>query len=292
MSSSTKFYALTKAYTSYLIAIFFAKECHCSHFFGLCYRYITVFVKRNVLTNCRIDNSFYLSYLLIGYFAMMRKVKSQLDVIDVRAFLFDVRSQHLTQSVVKKMCRSVVRFYRITLFFVHFHQKRLVKNTRQLLYDVESQLIFFQSVRYACLSSLILDITAVSDLSAHLCIERSSVKNQLIAGIVFVCYLSVSQKSAFGLKSVVSDKFSQAFKRHNLHPVVSKALCGIARTLFLFGKVSFKTRHINTVTFLLCHKFGQINRETVGIKQFKGKVSVYGFVLSCRYVFVKLQYTV
>ena len=62
--------------------------------------------------------------------------------------------------------------------------------------------------------------------------------------------------------------------RQQFHPVIVLHGSGSARTLFLLGQPFLETFHIHFPTLLGGHQLGEVNRETVGVKQFKSKGSV------------------
>ena len=105
--------------------------------------------------------------------------------------------------------------------------------------------------------------SGITDLSAHLCIERSLVQDDLEKFFILLFDLTVTQDLGFTFEQVVTDELGFAFFQN--HPVACLDSGSIAGTFFLFLHFGIELFDIYLHTVFTQDQFSQVQRESVSI---------------------------
>ena len=114
--------------------------------------------------------------------------------------------------------------------------------------------------------------TGVSDLSAHLSVERSTVEDKLEHLLVFLLHRPLPEESGpFDREVVIAHEF--LFARIVFDPVAEFIGGGVAGSLLLLEEFGIETVHVDGVTVLAGDQFGEVDRESVGVVEDEGVVA-------------------
>ena len=194
---------------------------------------------------------------------------------DERALLLDVRAERLAQCVMDEVRGRVVVLRRLPQVLVDHRRERACQVLRQRRRNVHPQVVLLDGVVNLDFLVDILKITTVAQLAARFGIERTLVQHNLEKALAFGFDLSVFQNLAFAGKSVVADKLGR-MNFVEFHPVLCFDSGGGTRTGLLLSQTLLETFHIHQQSLFGGQQLGEVDRETVGIKEFKSEVAGHG----------------
>ena len=130
---------------------------------------------RNVLADTAVHNPLHLTQFLRRYLLEMRKVEAQVVGRYERAFLLNVRAEHLTQGLVKQVRGSVVGFAGMACLDVHRGMEGGGGIGGQFFSEMYGQIVLALHVEDFHRFCLALQRASVAHLSAHFGVERRGV---------------------------------------------------------------------------------------------------------------------
>ena len=119
--------------------------------------------------------------------------------------------------------------------------------------------------------------SSVADLSAHLCVERRAIQNDINLILFFAWQNGLDD--CLGLEKLVSKKFGRLDSEFPFFNADFFLLLSLARPLTLFLHQALESFDIHSEPALARHQFCQIERETVGVVKLESSTAgITGFV--------------
>ena len=119
------------------------------------------------------------------------------------------------------------------------------------------------------LTVLSFDITGISNLTAHLCVERSAVKHKLEEFLVFLLDGALLEEAGAGdAEGVVTLKHYIGLIEH--HPVSEFVGGGVAGALLLLLKLYVEVLDVYGEALFCGNQFRKVYGEAVGVVEYKG----------------------
>ena len=286
MGTAAEFHRRPVFDNAHLVAVLFAEQRHRAQGPRLVDGHFPPFFQRFVLTYHAVDAVFHLADFLRRHFLEMREVEAQRDFVDLRAFLFHVRAQHLAQGMVHEVRGRMVtgRLPAKPLFHRQTEQRRRVG--RQAVGPMDDELVFLARVAHfdafglGAVGRQGRDIAPVAGLTAGLGVKRRLLEHKLILFLAFLVDAPVTQQPAFHHQIVVADKTALAARMH-IDPIVGRYLGRVARTVFLPLQAFFKFGQVYGHALFFENQLGEVNRKAVGIVKRK-RVFAADFLLPLR----------
>ena len=110
--------------------------------------------------------------------------------------------------------------------------------------------------------------TLIAYLAAHFAIEWGEIEHQLIESVLLLRHFAVAQNVGGVLGVIITHKRLFAFAHH--FPVAIFHSCGVACTCFLLSHFFIEALFVNRESLFATDELGQVEGETVGIKQAEG----------------------
>ena len=274
MDSSAEFAAGTEAHHAHRIAILLAKEGYGSHLAGLGQGQVAVFVQRQVLPDELVDEPLYLAELLVGDFLEVGKVEAQRVGRDKRAFLLDVRTEHLLEGVVEQVGGGVIGGTGGAFVGVDAGHEGCRGVLREVFDDVDALVVLALGVEDVDGLFFIDEHPAVAYLSAHLSVERGVVEHELVVAALLLGDLSVAQDATFVLGVVVAYEGLFTLVQHGPVGVLDNG--GVPSPLFLLLHLCIELLGIDRKAVLPTNQLGEIEGEAVGVEETEGLPTVEG----------------
>ena len=202
----------------------------------------------------------------------VREVEAQSVGRDERSALLHMCAQHLAQGSVEQVCAGVVRLNGTTGFNVDTCHEFCLRVLRQLLHDVNALVVLTLGVDDVDGFVFADKYSAVTDLTAHLSIERGLVEHEFIERVLLLRHLAIAKDVTGVFGVVVAHELLLAIG--NLHPVGALHLSGIAGALLLLLHLSIELVDVHRQAVLTADEFRQVEWEAVGIEQTEGRCTV------------------
>ena len=120
-------------------------------------------------------------------------------------------------------------------------------------------------------------MAGVSDLAAHLSVERSPVEHELEHLPVLLLHAALpEQPRSFHRGAVIAHELLLA--REIFHPVAELVGCGVPRALLLLEHLGLEALDVHAETVFGGDELCQVEREAVGVIEQEGVLAGYGLV--------------
>ncbi len=130
----------------------------------------------------------------------------------------------------------------------------------QFFGNVYRQVVFFLGIYYFKGFELTYYHTGISYLTSALCIEWGVVKHQLVQGLAFLLYLTITQNGYFVLGVIITNKCGGSFFKHN--PVARFNGCCITGSLFLLLHFGMELFNIRSHSIFSQNELGEVKRKS------------------------------
>ena len=288
MNTTTELATWTEAYNTNLVAIFLTEESYCTHFLCFLHWCITMLVKRIILTNHLVDKFLYLTKFLIGYLLEVRNIEAERVRTYVRTFLLGMLTKNLLQSIIKQVGCSMISCRRITLIGINTCHEFCLNILWQFLDNMDALVVLTLGINDIDRLILVDKHTLIAYLSTHLTIEWGIIEYNLIETILLLCHLTITENMTFVLCIIVTNELLFAFT-YNL-PVTILNNSSIASTCFLLFHLFIELLLINGITILTTDKFGQVEWETICIKQAEGFLTIkFGLAMCLQFIHCTIE---
>ena len=211
----------------------------------------------------------------------MRKVKAHTIWSNKRASLVHVVAQNLFEGCVKQVSCGVVAANELTTAGINGCGDRITNRNGALLYHANMGLkaaVTVLGISDVNVETRSCQLTRITNLAAHLCIERRAVKYNLNlrasrSGLNLLSILNKSNNANAGELVVVvavKDGLIKAVRECNpnaLSVTPSITVSRLTSALTLLSHCSIKGVHVNNVTCICSNLTSKINRESVSIMQ-------------------------
>ena len=211
---------------------------------------------------------FHLAELFRRYFLEVREVEAQAVRRNERTFLFYVRTQYLTQSLVEQVGTRVVGCTRGTLLRIHTSHHRCIEVFGQFLGNVYRQVVFFLRVDDVDAFKFVDQHTRIAYLTSAFGVERCFAQHDLIQRLVLLLHLTVAQDGGFILRIVVAHE--RGFALFQRHPVARFNGGSVTCALFLFLHFHLEALHVGSQSVFAENQFGEVEGEAERVIQRKG----------------------
>ena len=220
------------------------------------------------LAHALVGEALHPGQLLGCHFLEVGEVKAQRLRGHQRAFLLDMRAQHLAQRLVQQVGGGVVARYGAAYVGVDCGGERCGGVGGQLGAQMHAHAVLALGVVYLDYLSIgRCECAAVAALAAHLGVEGGAREHYLIVFAAFLLHLAVAQYLGVGAERVVAHKLLLALAQS--HPVGGFHRCGGAGAVFLSFHLGVKFALVERHAALLEYQLGKVERETVCVVEHK-----------------------
>ena len=184
--------------------------------------------------------------LLVRKLLEMGEVEAEALVGDIGSFLLHMGAEDLAQGAVHQMRAAVVVGDALPSGGIDNKLESSRAVLRQALGDMDREVVLLDGVEYAdALAVLALEESGVSDLTAHLSVERSTVEHELEHFLVLLDDGALlEQESSVHLGGVEADELD-FLAAMVLHPVAESIGGGVAGALLLLAELLLESVHVD-----------------------------------------------
>ena len=177
-------------------------------------------------------------------------------------------TQHFAQGGIKQVGARVVGSTGSALLGIYASHHGGFGMLRQLLGEVDRQVVLFLGVENLDGLEFADQYTGVAYLTSTLGIERGLVEHNLVERLVLLLHLAVTQDGGLVFGIVIAYKLGGTLAERN--PVARLHRSGVARTLLLLLHLGIKGLDVGRHAVLAQDEFGEVEREAVGIVEGEG----------------------
>ena len=259
-----------------LVAILLAEERHGTKFASLLNRHGALLLKRHIGANFEIDKVLNLCEFLISHLLEVAEVETEGVGGHKRAFLLDVRTEDLAESLLHEVGCRVVIGDELTAVCVNLDVDRLIKDGGKLRRDMRNEVILLDGVNDAnLLARRVTDDASVTNLTTALAIERSAVKHNLDLLLILSLDSAIADNVDIGLDLVIANKILLDSLLVKNDPVASLNGRRIACAVLLGRHLLVKLGGIGLKAILTEDELGEVEREAVSVIEFEGHLAAY-----------------
>ena len=162
----------------------------------------------------------------------------------------------------------------LTRLGVNLGGKLYVNVCRHLLDQMHRSVVLFLGVEYLGPGSVgSYQPTLVAYLTAHLAVEGSGLKHDLVVFLVLLLYVAVAQYACLDLSVVVA--YECLVAGINLDPVGILYGSGVACACLLFGHLGLEALYVYVHAVFAKDQLRQVERESVGVVESEGVGAAY-----------------
>ena len=183
-------------------------------------------------------------------------------------------TKNLAKSLVEKVCSRVIVLNLASSLRIYMEAEALSAVCRNALCNVNSEVVFLDGIDNVYLfATLRKNVSCVTHLTTHLCIERRTLKHELIHSLVLCLNCTVAGKLNSLELCVIITKELDVVTVCKFNPVTRLDRSCITSSVLLLLKLCLEALDINLVALLRSDEFRQVDWESECIVKHKSILS-------------------